>query len=246
MEKYLQIGVWIWIAIGVITFFYLLKKTAPFGRHTTEGWGPMIDNRLGWVIMEIVSPIVFTLTFLHWTNEISFQKWLLVLLWNLHYFNRSFIFPLRIKTDGKKMPAAIMLSAVGFNVFNGTFNGYFLAKTDVNSSMVLFGAGFVIFIAGFAVNFIADHILINLRKPGETGYKIPKGFLFDFISCPNHFGEILEWAGFALMAWNIGGLSFFIWTIANLAPRAFDHHKWYLKKFEDYPKERKALIPFVI
>ena len=159
MEKYLQIGVWIWIAIGVITFFYLLKKTAPFGRHTKEGWGPMIDNRLGWVIMEIVSPIVFILTFLHWTNEISFQKWLLVLLWNLHYFNRSFIFPLRIKTDGKKMPAAIMLSAIGFNVFNGTFNGYFLAKTDVNSSMVLFGAGFVIFIAGFAVNFIADHIL---------------------------------------------------------------------------------------
>jgi hypothetical protein len=27
--------------------------------------------------------------------------------------------------------------------------------------------------------------------------------------------------------------------------RAIGHHEWYLKKFENYPKTRKALIPFV-
>lgn len=246
MKNYLQFGVWIWILVGIITFFYLLKKPAPFGRHTKEGWGPMIDNKLGWMIMEIVSPIVFTLMLMYWAKEINFQKWLLLLLWNIHYLNRSIIFPLRIKTEGKKMPAAIMLSAVGFNIFNGLFNGYFLAVTDVNYSSVLFAIGLFIFISGFAINNIADNMLINLRKPWETGYKIPQGFLFKYISCPNHFGEIVEWAGFALMAWNYGALSFLIWTFANLAPRAFDHHKWYQNKFPDYPKDRKALIPFIV
>jgi hypothetical protein len=44
---------WIWIGVGVITFFVLLKIPQPYGRHTKTDWGPMIDNRLGWVIMEL-------------------------------------------------------------------------------------------------------------------------------------------------------------------------------------------------
>lgn len=52
-----------WMGVGVITFFYLLQKTAPFGRHTTSGWGKMMDNRAGWIVMELVSPIVFNLTY---------------------------------------------------------------------------------------------------------------------------------------------------------------------------------------
>jgi len=42
------------------------------------------------------------------------------------------------------------------------------------------------------------------------------------------------------------GLVFFLWTAANLAPRAFSTHKWYLSTFPDYPKNRKALIPFIV
>ena len=31
------------------------------------------------------------------------------------------------------------------------------------------------FVAGMIINIHSDHILRNLRKPGETGYKIPRG-----------------------------------------------------------------------
>jgi hypothetical protein len=42
------------------------------------------------------------------------------------------------------------------------------------------------------------------------------------------------------------GLAFAVFTTFNIAPRAFGHHAWYLEKFkDDYPKDRKALIPFV-
>ena len=36
-----------------------------------------------------------------------------------------------------------------------------------------------------------------------------------------------------------------VFTFANLAPRAWSHHKWYRKKFPDYPKQRRAVIPFI-
>ena len=47
----------IWIAIAIITFFYLFFVTAPYGRHASTNWGPSMDARWGWIVME--SPSVF-------------------------------------------------------------------------------------------------------------------------------------------------------------------------------------------
>jgi steroid 5-alpha reductase family enzyme len=88
-------------------------------------------------------------------------------------------------------------------------------------------------------------VLRTLRKPGETGYKIPHGGLYRFISSPNYFGELLEWSGFAIAAQTLAGWAFFFFTFANLAPRAVSHHRWYREKFSEYPSSRRALIPFL-
>jgi len=105
--------VFAWIGIGLAVYVLLLFISAPYGRHTRKGWGPVIPNKLAWV---------------------------------LHYTNRAFVFPFRTRTKGKTMPLLIALFAVFF----------------------------------------------------------------------------------------------------NLVPRAIDHHKWYKKEFADYPKERKAVIPFIL
>jgi 3-oxo-5-alpha-steroid 4-dehydrogenase 1 len=84
-----------------------------------------------------------------------------------------------------------------------------------------------------------------LRQPGEGGYKIPQGGIYRYISCPNYFGEVLEWCGWALATWSLTGLTFAVWTFANLAPRARSHHAWYHSHFPTYPKERKAFIPWI-
>ncbi|MGK0384864.1 MAG: steroid 5-alpha reductase family enzyme [Bacteroidia bacterium] len=105
--------------------------------------------------------------------------------------------------------------------------------------------GLPLFAAGFAINFWSDEILMNLRKPSETSYVIPRDGLFKYVSAPNLLGEIIEWTGFAILAWSLPAASFAIWTFANLVPRAIAHHKFYLQKFSDYPKERKAVFPFL-
>ena len=106
--------------------------------------------------------------------------------------------------------------------------------------------GFVIFLIGSFINRQADYILKNLRKPGETEYKIPYGGLYRFISCPNYLGEIIIWLGWAVLLKSWVGLSFFMWTVANLVPRALTSHKWYKENFTDYPSERKAIIPGIL
>ena len=148
------------------------------------------------------------------------------------------------------MPLAIVLSGVFFNTINAGLNGYFLCYIG-NYGLAWFSSwqfyvGLFLFMAGLILNFKADHILISLRKTGEKGYSIPIGWPFRFVSCPNYLGEIIEWMGFAIMAWNLPALSFFVWTFANLVPRGSDHHRWYVREFQDYPKRRKAVFPFIL
>jgi 3-oxo-5-alpha-steroid 4-dehydrogenase 1 len=61
-----------------------------------------------------------------------------------------------------------------------------------------------------------------------------------------YLGEMLEWTGWALATWSPAGFAFALYTVANLAPRAVDHHAWYHQQFPEYPAKRRALIPYVI
>jgi len=89
-ETYLWISL-VWMSIGVITFFYLFFKTAPYGRHTREGWGPMIDNKLGWFIMEFTVLIVLYCYFIPIGFRLSLPSWIMVGLFTFHYLNLSLI-----------------------------------------------------------------------------------------------------------------------------------------------------------
>jgi len=239
----------IWIAIAVCIFFLLQKIVAPYGRHSSAKWGPQIDNHMGWLLMELPAFLIMFI-FLIWNaNKVNLVIGLLISLYCLHYFNRSFIFPFRLHTRGKKMPVLIMASGIFFNLCNTFLLGYYFANfANYNLSWlgdVRFIAGTVLFFIGLWINWKADTMLIHLRKPGETGYKIPTGWLFNMVSCPNLLGELIEWAGFALLCWNMPALAFFIWTAANLVPRAMAHHRWYRSNFTDYPVERKAILPYI-
>lgn len=243
--------VYVWIAIAVLIFPLVLKSVAPYGRHTTTFWGPLINNKAGWIIMESPALFVFAGFFLFGTNHHNLLPWIFFSFWIIHYLNRTLIFPLRLHTKGKQMPVTIVLLAICFNLMNGYINGYYLGSLSERYALSWlydprFVSGFLMFCSGLAINWQSDNILIHLRKPGETGYKIPSGGFFRFISCPNHFGEIIEWCGFALMTWSLPGLAFAIWTLVNLMPRALHHHKWYQATFPDYPANRKALIPFIL
>lgn len=238
----------IWILIGILLFPILIKIKAPYGRHTSSKWGITISNKIGWILMEFPALIVCPLYYFIFSSNIYTINTIFILLWILHYFNRTIIYPLKIKTKGKRMPLIIAASALFFNIINGLINGYFLSNTnylEINYYILIFGL--VIFFVGLVINIKSDNKLISLREENKDNkYVIPNGGLFNYISCPNFFGEIIEWLGFAIITLNLGSLSFFIWTFINLVPRAISHHKWYKDNFKDYPLNRKAIIPKII
>ncbi|MEZ4829778.1 MAG: DUF1295 domain-containing protein [Bacteroidia bacterium] len=243
--------IYLWVAIGLIIFPLQLRVSAPYGRHMRKGWGPTISNQLGWVIMETPALLTMPLLFLAGSAEKTTVSWIFVALWLLHYINRTLVFPFRVHTKGKKMPVLIAVFAIFFNVVNGSINGLYLGENAwkytsdwLTDPRFLTGIG--MFAAGLIINWQSDNILLHLRKPGETEYKIPQGGLFRYVSCPNHLGEIIEWTGFAILTWSLAGFAFALWTAINLLPRALDHHKWYLKQFPEYPKNRKAVFPFIL
>jgi len=239
----------IWIGVAVLVFLLLLKITAPYGRHTTVNWGPLVSNKWSWLIMELPVLVVLWLIVIPFINDLSRVSFIMIGLFSIHYVNRIFIFPFRIHTKGKKMPLIIMASAIFFNLVNGVSFGYyfthFASYTNEWFANPRFITGLILFILGLFINWKADNVLIHLRKPAETGYTIPTGWLFEKISCPNLFGEFIEWMGFAILCWNLPALTFFIWIAANLIPRAISHHKWYKEKFNEYPLSRKAFIPYL-
>ena len=241
----------VWILLSIITFFVLLILSPPtYGRHI-KSTAASISNRWGWFLMELPAIVLLPIFYFWNSPEINVVTLCFISLYMLHYFNRIFIFPFRIKTRGKRIPLLIVFYAVVFNLCNTYFIGYFFGNMGklYNDSWFFspyFIIGILIFSLGAYLNNISDHILIRLRNSKNKEYRIPRRGLFKYVSCPNYTGEIIEWVGFAILTFSIPTAAFALWTMANLVPRAIDHHDWYKNKFKDYPKSRRALIPFIL
>jgi len=244
------------IVLAVIVFLALFRQTAGYGQHYSKKWGLAINNKLGWILMEVPTVIIYALFF--YLGYIRYGTDLVPLvflfLWNLHYLQRTFVFPLLIR-GRDPMPITIILMGLVFNGINAYLQAYwiYIISPDFYTlEWILTGrfiAGILIFFSGFIINLHSDYIVRNLRPKGEDRafqFKIPEGGMFRYVSCPSYFGEIFEWTGWAFATWSLAGLVFSIWTFANLAPRAIKNHQWYQKTFENYPKNRKALIPFLL
>jgi 3-oxo-5-alpha-steroid 4-dehydrogenase 1 len=237
-----------WFLLAAVTFPLLFFVTAPYGRHTRRGWGPSIPDKVGWVIMEAPAALVFAACFVLGREVHTIAGLAFFALWEAHYVYRAFIYPLGLRGKDRRMPVVVAAMAFAFNTVNGYLNGRYLFTFSGGYAAawladVRFLAGLALFVTGYLINRQADRTLRNLRQTGESGYKIPDGGLYRWVSCPNYLGEIVEWAGWAVATWSLAGLAFALWVAANLAPRAWAHHRWYRERFPDYPRGRKALVP---
>ena len=248
METYNNI-LFVWLGISIIAFITLLFKSAPYGRHSVSSWGPSMSSRLGWILMESPTVYLMILFMILFNSSLGVVEAVFILIWMVHYVHRSFIWPLRAKLEGKTMSVVIILLAILFNFVNVYIQGSWILIFGSYSIEWLWSPFFIIglsvFCIGLFINIKSDNILIKLREKHGSGYHIPEGFLFNKISSPNYFGEILEWLGWFIMTLSPAGLVFFIWTMANLIPRAKSNHEWSLKNIEGYPTDRKKVIPFL-
>jgi 3-oxo-5-alpha-steroid 4-dehydrogenase 1 len=228
------------------------------GRFGKSSKGIKLGSKLGWVIMELPGLFVFPIIFFMGRNAMETVPLFFLAIWMIHYTNRALITPLLMRVQpGTK--SSFDLSVVLLGWVTLTLHGYFNAAyiSEFGTQYVdawfqdpRFIGGLAIYVFGFTLNVWSDSILRNLRSknpsPDEPRYKIPYGGGFRFVTCPQYLGEIISFTGLAVMTWNLGAVFVLAITIANLVPRAMYTHKWFLKEFDDYPKERKAVIPFLL
>lgn len=237
-------------AFAAQTFLMLFWINAPYGRFARSGWGPTLRARVAWLLMESPAVLVFAAVYFNGGKALETVPLVLFAAWQGHYVVRTLIYPLRIHETGKRVPAVVALLGFIFNVVNAYINARWISEFGNYDASWLASAPFIVgmflFVAGFVINQHADRTLLTLRKPGETHYKTPHGGLFRYVSCPNYLGEMIEWAGWAIMSWSLAGLAFAVFTVANLLPRALANHRWYRREFDDYPASRRAVIPFLL
>lgn len=101
-------------------------------------------------------------------------------------------------------------------------------------------------------NFSAHVTLRNLRPPGTKVRRIPVpdanplSKLFNLVSCPNYTYEVGAWLSFSIMTQCLPALIFTFAGFYQMLMWALGKHRNYKKEFKDYPKQRKAIIPFVV
>ncbi|KAH8333512.1 polyprenal reductase [Drosophila kikkawai] len=111
----------------------------------------------------------------------------------------------------------------------------------------------VVFTAAWQQQYASNIILVNLRKDPRTGsvktekHLLPKGGLFQLLSSPHMFLEVVMYFCIAdlympVRIWRL----IFLWVASNQTINALLTHKWYRETFRDYPKNRRAIIPFLL
>ncbi|KAK4538294.1 hypothetical protein CDCA_CDCA17G4319 [Cyanidium caldarium] len=114
------------------------------------------------------------------------------------------------------------------------------------ASDVQFRVGMALFAVCEVGNGVTHWMLRQLRPAGTRVRRIPHGFLFEWVSCPNYALEIGAWLGFVLATQTLAALLFMLAGAAQMAIWADAKHRKYLRDFAaQYPRCRKRLVPLV-
>lgn len=105
--------------------------------------------------------------------------------------------------------------------------------------------GIALFLIGMAGNLYHHILLSRLRQEGDRDYKIPKGGLFGWVVCPHYLFEVIDFVGITFISQTVYSCSWSLGIFFYLLGRSYATRRWYTSKFEDFPEDVKALIPFI-
>ncbi|WOK99481.1 3-oxo-5-alpha-steroid 4-dehydrogenase 2 [Canna indica] len=164
----------------------------------------------------------------------------------LHFFKRDFEVLFIHQFSGEIILDSAVLISFSYFISSVTIiYAQYLTQSMGEPAVDLKYAGVVIFLVGIFGNFYHHYLLSKLRKKGEKGYKIPEGGIFGLVICPHYLFEVIGWVGIALISQTVYAFSFVLGSTFYLMGRSYATRRWYLSKFENFPREVKAMIPFV-
>lgn len=243
--------------LAIVVFVILQFVTPAYGMTFNNRWGASINSKWGWVIMEapvfILMCVLYGYALKHQVCAFNWVTFWIFILFQLHYFQRSYVFPACMRGNSK-MPLSIIFTGFFFNTTNAYMQGGWLFYIAPDYYTIdwfwspQFIVGTILFFVGMVINMHSDRIIRKLRKDRkDNNYYLPTGFLFDKVNSANYFGELLEWFAFALLSWSLAGVVFFLWSFANIVPRSKAVYERYIQFFgDDFKKlNRYKIFPYI-
>eukprot|EP00761_Pharyngomonas_kirbyi_P004758 gb/GECH01004763.1/.p1 GENE.gb/GECH01004763.1/~~gb/GECH01004763.1/.p1 ORF type:complete len:240 (+),score=25.18 gb/GECH01004763.1/:1-720(+) len=194
---------------------------------------------------------------------------LCLFLWNFHFLRRTIESAFIHRYGKSHIPISDTIEElIYYNVFSIWIASSLtmITKFEPQNYFLLIITGIIIFIVGETGNTICHFMLRQLKSPLQLKHKkIPHGFMFEYVSCPHYFFEITSWIGFSLITTIrvfsilstkssldffsvlhvLGAAIFNLLGAGILISWATNHHKRYLSTFDNYPRNRKVIIPFI-
>ncbi|XP_045503019.1 probable very-long-chain enoyl-CoA reductase art-1 [Colias croceus] len=175
------------------------------------------------------------------------------LCWSVHYAKRLFETLFVHRFSHGTMPLRNLFKNCcyywAFTLYIAYHINHPLYTAPCNTCVYVGLAGFTICELG---NFSIHILLKNLRPPGTKVRRIPvpdgNPFtqLFNFVSCPNYTYEFGSWLFFTIMTKCAPAGIFAVVGLYQMSVWALGKHRNYKKEFPDYPKGRKAILPFIL
>jgi very-long-chain enoyl-CoA reductase len=205
-----------------------------------------ISSRIGMLILYTPAILAGLVSFAIFPND-SFRFLLVKAALTLHFLKRDFDVLFIHKYSGGMILDSVLLITSSYTMATITMlYAQNLTQGISNPSIDLVYPGILLFLVGIIGNFFHHISLSKLRENGDrVQYKIPRGGMFDFVICPHYLFEILIFVGIAFISQTLYAFCFVIGTTIYLIGRSYATRRWYLSKFDDFPKNVKALIPFV-
>ncbi|XP_022746561.1 very-long-chain enoyl-CoA reductase-like isoform X1 [Durio zibethinus] len=164
----------------------------------------------------------------------------------IHFFKRDFEVVFVHKYSGEMaVDSMIIILFSYFTVSSSLIYIQVLTQGLPQPSLDLKYPGILLFLIAITGNFYHHYLLSKLRAKGGKDYKIPKGGLFGLVICPHYLFEILGFLGISLISQTLYSFCVSLGLALYLMGRSYVTRRWYLSKFDDFPKEVKALIPYV-
>ncbi|KAI9154344.1 hypothetical protein LWI28_024717 [Acer negundo] len=173
--------------------------------------------------------------------------------WCFHYFKRIMETFFVHRFSHATSPLANVFRNCAYYWSFGSVIAYYVNHplyTPVNDLQMKIGFGFGIICQ--ISNFYCHLILKNLRSTdGSSGYQIPRGFLFNIVTCANYTTEIYQWLGFNIATQTIAGYTFLVVATFIMTNWALAKHRRLKKLFDGkegrpkYPRRWVILPPFL-
>ena len=235
-------------------FILLFYSSNGYGRLSNESNSfLMVNEKIAWSVhlLEIVFSFGHIIYYVFFYENYSMTNIVLLMLFCAHYINRGIFYPLFMPSTSKsKWPIEFLFFSFVWITSNSLIQDRNVLFNSVYEEGYLrstwFMFGLTVFLIGMIINIHSDYYIIKLKKQNNGDYVIPYGYLYSYITCPNYFGELIEWFGFFLCTQTTGAFIFFLFSCSNLIPKAHKNYEWYKEKFpKDFPKNRKKLVPLL-